>query len=499
MHNGREEVWTHRMLYIVAKVCNFRATVPRNADKNSKDHQIRTQQRYEEWMRLKGMADAWNENIPRTMHPMAYVFGYQTSNKSCFPEVWLIKRTSIVARLFYHTAMLLLAQVNPYMSVEAGGEMTDLQNRHAQMICGITAHVKDRGVASVAIRSLAHAGEVIKDRREQEEILTIFEKINKETGWRIGFVYKELKERWGWQEEVSPMQWNQTHTAARQQKEAEEARQQLQADLQQQQAQAAQQQQQQGMQNMQLQQGFDFSAQSTPSSTMSMQQPMHQPQAHLLPPPANPQHHQRSSTSSSTSSGSSVPGSGKKPPSGILNPIYKTADFTLPQHPYQNFYVAPSAGHGHAQGGLCSPTGIYKFTSGQMAGLGSAIGFPLALALLVSLLLLRKEKHKHSPPKLMYKLPDNHTEFSFRPPPPLRTQSAMSLGSYHSDRPHSRRDSTGMTATANSKPIHLQSFPERYEQLKNAKVSEFAVERHELDGTLPTYGSRHELAEKHHS
>ncbi|KAK6441015.1 hypothetical protein LTR95_002773, partial [Oleoguttula sp. CCFEE 5521] len=146
-----------------------------------------------------------------------------------------------------------------------------------------------------------------------------------------------------------------------------------------------------------------------------------------------------------------------------------------------------------------SPTGIYKFTTGQMAGLGSAIGFPLALALLVSLLVLRKEKHKHSPPKLMYKLPDNHTEFSFRPPPPLRTQSAMSLGSYHSDRPHSRRDSTGTTATANSKPIHLQSFPERYEQLKKSKVSEFAVERHELDGTLPTYGSRHELAEKHHS
>ncbi|OQO09325.1 hypothetical protein B0A48_04723 [Cryoendolithus antarcticus] len=354
MHNGREEVWTHRMLYIVAKVCNFRATVPRNADKNSRDNQIRTQQRYEEWMRLKGMADAWNENIPRTMHPMAYVFGYQTSNKSCFPEVWLIKRTSIVARLFYHTAMLLLAQVNPYMSVEAGGEMTDLQNRHAQMICGITAHVKDRGVASVAIRSLAHAGEVIKDRREQEEILTIFEKINKETGWRIGFVYKELKERWGWQEEVSPMQWNQTHTAVRQQKEAEEARQQLQADLQQQQAQAAQQQQQQqGMQNMQLQQNFDFSAHSTPNSTIShQQQPMHQPQPHLLPPPANPQHHQRTSTSSSTSSGSSAPGSGKKPPSGILNPIYKTADFTLPQHPYQKYYVAPSAGHGQAQGGL---------------------------------------------------------------------------------------------------------------------------------------------------
>ena len=60
------------------------------------------------------------------------------------------------------------------------------------------------GVASIAIRSLAHAGEVITDRNQQEEVIRIFEKINKETGWRIGFVYKELKEKWGWAEEPSP-------------------------------------------------------------------------------------------------------------------------------------------------------------------------------------------------------------------------------------------------------------------------------------------------------
>jgi hypothetical protein len=40
--------------------------------------------------------------------------------------------------------MLLLSQINPYFSVGAPGEMADLQSRHAQMICGIAAHVKDR-------------------------------------------------------------------------------------------------------------------------------------------------------------------------------------------------------------------------------------------------------------------------------------------------------------------------------------------------------------------
>ena len=143
LQNGREEIWTHRMLYIVAKVCNFRATIPRYQESDPRDQQLRTQQRYEEWTRLKEMADAWNNGIPRTMHPAAFLYPHQTSSKSAFPEVWLVKRSTIVGRMFYHTAQLLLAQINPYYGTD-NMEMGDLQTRHSQMICGIAAHVKDR-------------------------------------------------------------------------------------------------------------------------------------------------------------------------------------------------------------------------------------------------------------------------------------------------------------------------------------------------------------------
>ena len=147
--NGREEVWTHRMLYIIARVCNFRARIPRYTPEtviDPRDEALRTQQRYEEWASLKAMADAWNEGIPRTMQPMAYLHPFQpgASSKSLFPEVWLVKRTTIVARLFYHTALLLLAQCHPYLPISENREMAELQRKHSQMICGITAHVKDR-------------------------------------------------------------------------------------------------------------------------------------------------------------------------------------------------------------------------------------------------------------------------------------------------------------------------------------------------------------------
>ncbi len=46
---------------------------------------------------------------------------------------------------------------------------------------------------SVALRSLAIAAECLVIRREQEEVLEIFEKIRKETGWKVGFLNKELR------------------------------------------------------------------------------------------------------------------------------------------------------------------------------------------------------------------------------------------------------------------------------------------------------------------
>lgn len=143
IHNGREEIWTHRMLYIVAKVANYRATAPHRELPDAQEEKLRKQARYTDWCRLRDLANTWNNSIPRTMHPMAYIHPQQTASKSCFPEVWLIKRTTIVARLFYHTVMVLLAQCNP-LQPRTTAEMWEMERTHSQTICGISAHVKDR-------------------------------------------------------------------------------------------------------------------------------------------------------------------------------------------------------------------------------------------------------------------------------------------------------------------------------------------------------------------
>lgn len=122
------------------------------------------------------------------------------------------------------------------------------------------------------------------------------------------------------------------------------------------------------------------------------------------------------------------------------------------------------------------------YTSSQMAGLGCGLGLPLAFFLVVALCMLYKEKQKHAGPKLMYKLPDNHDEFSFRPPPNSATQSNLSLDSRFTTRaPDSSKMGQPNTPSAS-----------RYDAFrKEVKGSDSMV--HEMDGISPYEPSfRHE-------
>ncbi|KIX04333.1 uncharacterized protein Z518_05201 [Rhinocladiella mackenziei CBS 650.93] len=268
---GNEEDWTHKMLWILSKITNFRSTAqPRFQDASVHAEQVRLHQRHQQWLGLKQFCDRWHRCVPPTMHAMAYVPTYMTSSKSAFPEVWLIKRTTIVARLFYHTAMALLGSVHPLAGIQpqTADEMREMRVYHSRLICGIVAHVKDRGVASASIRCLAVAGENLTVRREQEEVLQIFDRIKKETGWRVTFIHDDLKEKWGWNSNAP-----------------------------------------------------EYDNGSTTSTYYS----------------------------SSTSSAPPAPPTGLSPrpkyPGGIVNPLYKNADFSAQNPPYQGNYVPPTPGH----------------------------------------------------------------------------------------------------------------------------------------------------------
>jgi hypothetical protein len=146
-HGGNEESWTHKIIYILAKVANFWASVPRFQEQTEQQEQLRLNNRLQLWMDLKSWCDRWHACIPPTMHPMAYVPPFQSSMmKSAFPEVWLIKRPTILARMFYHSAMALLGGMHPDVGMDQDykDSLEQMKIYHSKQICGIVAHVKDR-------------------------------------------------------------------------------------------------------------------------------------------------------------------------------------------------------------------------------------------------------------------------------------------------------------------------------------------------------------------
>ena len=152
-------------------------------------------------------------------------------------------------------------------------------------------------------------------------MLQIFDKIQQETGWRVEFIHKELKEKWGWNNErlersddisdksselamfTQRHESQQQHQQAQQQKLAAAVMQQATRDsLQQQKEQQAAQKSEETPYGYQ---SFQAEHQGRPSATLCRL------------------NHRRVA--------------------GILNPMLASADFSMPQHPYQSHYVAPNA------------------------------------------------------------------------------------------------------------------------------------------------------------
>lgn len=90
-----DELWAYRMFYIVAKIANFRANIPRFQEPSPHDEQVRLQNRFAEWKHLKSLCDGWNRKCPRSMKPFGYLYATQNpSSGSLFPRVWCVVHTA---------------------------------------------------------------------------------------------------------------------------------------------------------------------------------------------------------------------------------------------------------------------------------------------------------------------------------------------------------------------------------------------------------------------
>ena len=187
-----DEVWTMRAMYLVAKVVNFRAAGGSGRGVLA-DPPLNHAKRLGDWTHLRSLLDAWNRFAPRTMHALGFV---DPSPSGPFPEVWIPKRAAVMARLLYHTALIILAQSHPHRERER--EMSELCTENARLIIGIARSNPDNGVANVAIRALAIATDVLRDSEQQREVLAVLRRAAENTAWNVQALLSELPRKWGW-------------------------------------------------------------------------------------------------------------------------------------------------------------------------------------------------------------------------------------------------------------------------------------------------------------
>lgn len=94
---GKEEFWVHRMLYIIAKISNFRASIPRFQEVSIHDEHIRLENRYVEWQRLMTMCHNWDAGKPRSMQKVVRIAAGQNNTISCFPELWYVYENTFLS------------------------------------------------------------------------------------------------------------------------------------------------------------------------------------------------------------------------------------------------------------------------------------------------------------------------------------------------------------------------------------------------------------------
>jgi hypothetical protein len=200
--HGTEYRWTHRIIYIVSRIANF-----------AYGHEKREPERLlREWEELMRMAEDWEKKKPKTMFPLGWVDA-RANPDSLFPKIWIPDSAAVLAKTFHLTGMILLGKFYPKTTPDR--EMKDMCLRYAKIQCGIARHLKDRqvdglvdksltlsrSVASMVIQSSALAAELLEDRREQDEMVAMFEDFEANTGWKLRMIVLFLKLQWGRQNE----------------------------------------------------------------------------------------------------------------------------------------------------------------------------------------------------------------------------------------------------------------------------------------------------------
>ncbi|KAL4938404.1 hypothetical protein BDV06DRAFT_57099 [Aspergillus oleicola] len=191
---GNEHLWIQRIIFICAKVSDFRSSKAHGTGKSTRNAEA---QRLQEWGLYSDWCDKWFASIPRSMLPLGQIQPWQRHPQSAFPEIWLLDRPAVVAQIFYHVTRIMLVETDPSRKDDLHEMQEELQ-RHTHNVCGIVTNDKDIGVPIFPIPLFAFAAGYLIDRHAQEEAIAFLDQLKRTTGMNTEHHQSKLREAWGW-------------------------------------------------------------------------------------------------------------------------------------------------------------------------------------------------------------------------------------------------------------------------------------------------------------
>lgn len=232
----REDLVSCTLIWIVLRTMNFIApqedtaasttNTPRSLDspatKDGSDagapNPIRA--RITRWKQLRRQLEDWYDNLPFTFQPYAIMGAQNPSDHTSdhpprFTRIFFSVPMCAAALQLYHFAQILLLLNQPVDESDTRNlanrlrmfrKVSEESEHHSRQICGIALGKPPPAVARQMVHSLYLAGLCFEEKDDRMVVMELLKNIERETGALTARRVKELREQWGWDEEVQEVE-----------------------------------------------------------------------------------------------------------------------------------------------------------------------------------------------------------------------------------------------------------------------------------------------------
>lgn len=177
------------------------------------------QQRIERWSHLRQQLEEWYDSLPFTFQPYATMSTTAQmdsepaeEHKNRFVRLYYSVPLCAAALQLYHFAQILLVLNQPVDEKDAKHLAKRLQmfrkvseesEHHSRRICGIALGKPPPAVSRQMVHSLYLAGVCFEEDQDRRVVVDLLHNVEKETGVSTGPRLRDLREQWGWNDEVT--------------------------------------------------------------------------------------------------------------------------------------------------------------------------------------------------------------------------------------------------------------------------------------------------------